>query len=90
MRKYTKRQIQEDSVKEISNFLENLIQDIIERSEKLLSYNGSKNQRISEECIKAVIKSKYNSLLPEKVGSDIEKKERKYPHLYNKEEVIYL
>ena len=74
MRKYTNRQIQEDSVKETSLLLENIIKNIIESSEKLLLYNGNKNQRITKDCIKAVIKSEYNALLPERVGDDIERK----------------
>lgn len=74
MRKYTNRQIQEDSVKEASQFLELIVKHLVEKSERLLEYNGSKNQRITQDCIKAVIKSEYNALLPERVGDDIERK----------------
>lgn len=75
MRKYTTRQIQDEGVKETSHFLENVIKDIIEGSEKLLQYNGNKNQRITKDCIKAVIKSEYNTALPERVGGKKRKKD---------------
>ena len=70
MRKYTNRQIQEDSVKETSRFLEFTVKNLIEKSERLLEYNGSQNQRITKDCIKAIIKSEYDTLLPEKAGGN--------------------
>jgi hypothetical protein len=75
MRKYTNRQIQEESVKEASQFLECIIKNMVEKSEILLKYNGTKNQRITKDCIKAVIKSEYYTFLPLKVGGI--KKEKK-------------
>ena len=74
MRKYTNRQVQEDSVKETSQLLEFVVKHLVEKSEKLLEYNGTKNQRITKDCIKAVIKSEYYTFLPERVGDDIERK----------------
>ncbi len=74
MRKYTNHQIQEDSVKETSQFLESIIENLVEKSEKLLEFNGTRNQRITKDCVKAVIKSEYNALLPERVGDDIKRK----------------
>lgn len=75
MRKYTNRQIQADSVKETSLFLENIIKDIVENCEELLRYNGTKNQRITKDCVRTVIKGEYNAFLPLKAGGI--KKERK-------------
>jgi len=74
MRKYTNRQIQEDSVKETSQFLEHIIKNIVASSERLLLYNGTQNQRITGDCVKAVIKSEYDSLLPETVGGNEKRK----------------
>ena len=78
MRKYTNRQIQEESVKEASQFLECIIKNIVEKSEILLKYNGTKNQRITEDCIKAVIKSEYYTVLPLKVGGIQKEKKKRY------------
>lgn len=75
MRKYTNRQIQENSIKEISLFLENMIKDIVENCEQLLRYNGTKNQRITKECVRTVIKAEYHTFLPLEAGGI--KKERK-------------
>ena len=75
MRKYTNHQIQKDSVKVTSQFLEYMIKNIVEKSENLLLYNGSKNQRITKDCIKAVIKSEYYTFLPLKVGGIKKEKE---------------
>ena len=83
MRKYTNRQIQVDSVKETSILLENIIRNIVESSEKLLLYNGNKNQRITKDCIKAVIKLKYDSLLPEMAGGIKKEKESNMLQLPN-------
>ena len=68
MRKYTNRQIQEDSVKETTKFLESIIKDLVEQSERLLEHHGSKNQRITKDCIRAIIKGEYNTILPLKAG----------------------
>lgn len=68
MRRYTDRQIQEDGVKEASQFLESIIKDLVEQSERLLEYNGSKNQRITKDCIKAVINSQSDIPLPFEAG----------------------
>ena len=84
MRKYTNRQIQEDSVKEISQFLEIIVKNLVEKSEKLLEYNGTKNQRISKDCIKAVIKSEWHTLLPKRAGDDVEKRKKISLHLPKK------
>lgn len=75
MRKYTNRQIQEDSVKEISLFLENVVKDIVEDSEKLLQYNGNKNQRITKDCVKAVINNGHDTFLPLSAGGTKKEKE---------------
>jgi hypothetical protein len=75
MRKYTKRQIQDNGVKETSQFLERMIKNIVEKSERLLEYNGTKNKRITKDCIKAVIKSEYYTFLPLEAGGT--KKEKK-------------
>ena len=90
MRRYTKRQIQEDSVKETSDLLELIVKHIITKSEKLLEYNGSESQRITKDCIKAVIKSEYDTFLPEKVGDDIEGKRKEDILQLPNKEMMYL
>jgi len=81
MRKYTNRQIQEEGVVVLSKHLEKKmgkeIKTIVEESEKLLEYNGTKNQRITAECIESIINNKYNySLSEHKSRTRGEKKER--------------
>jgi len=77
MRKYTNRQIQEEGVVVLSKYLEKEIKTIVEESEKLLEYNGTKNQRITAECIESIINNKYNySLSEHKSRTRGEKKER--------------
>lgn len=78
MRKYTNHQIQEDSVKETSQFLEYMIKNIVEKSENLLRCNGTKNQRITKDCIKAVIKSEYYTFLPLNVGGTKKRERKRY------------
>ena len=82
MRKYTNRQIQEEGVVVLSKYLEKKmgeeIKTIVEESEKRLEYNGTKNQRITAECIESIINNKYNYILSEnKSRTGGEKKERK-------------
>jgi hypothetical protein len=54
----TNRQIESDSVDEVSRFLVNVVEYIVDESEKLLSYNATKNSRISSDCVRAIINSK--------------------------------
>lgn len=75
MRKYTNRQITNDSTELIKNYLEKQIENIVKKSEQLLLYNSNnKNQRINKDCINSIInnnKNVYNSHLSEK-DSNIE------------------
>ena len=50
-------------------------EDIIENCEQLLRYNGTKNQRITKDCVRTVIKAEYHTFLPLEAGGI--KKERK-------------
>lgn len=68
MRKHTKRQIEGDGVKLLTDYLEYTIQDVVKQSEALLKINGKKNQRISEDCIKAIIKGEYDTPVPFMAG----------------------
>ena len=77
MRKHTNRQIQEDGVVELSKYLEKEIKTIVEESENLLEHNGTKNQRITAECIESVINNKYNYILSENKSKTGGKKEIK-------------
>lgn len=58
MRKYTHRQVEPDSVDDISVFLEEIIRYIIEECEILLKYNGTKSSRISCDCVRPILNSR--------------------------------
>ncbi len=78
MRRHTNRQIQKEAVIDLSKYLEKEIKTIVEESEKLLEHNGTKNQRITAECIESIINNKYNYILSEyKSKTGGEKKEIK-------------
>ena len=58
MKRYTQRQITSGGVDEVCFFLEQVVKYIVDESEKLLKYNGSKNTRISGDCVRAVLRYK--------------------------------
>lgn len=95
MRKHTKRQIEDEAVKTLYDFLsssvEKFIKNIVDECEVLLLYNGTKNQRISLDVIKGVIKRKHNSSLPAMAGNrgDIKRKKEKSLHLPNEVKKTY-
>lgn len=87
MRKYTKRQIQDEGVIELSKYLEGKIKEIVEYSEEILAHNGTKNQRITKDCIKAVISNSINTPLPHMAGG---KKEKEELNLQKEKQEIYI
>jgi hypothetical protein len=60
MRKYTQRQVEPDSVDDVCIFLEEIVRYIVEESEKLLKYNGTKTSRISCDCVRPILNSRRN------------------------------
>ena len=77
MRKHTNRQIQKESVVELLKYLEKEVEIVTKDAENRLKYNGTKNQRITAECIESIINNKYNYILSENKSKTGGKKEIK-------------
>jgi hypothetical protein len=60
MRQYTHRQVEPGSVDDVCIFLEEVVRYIIEESEKLLKFNGTKTSRISCDSVRPILNSRSN------------------------------
>ena len=89
MRNHTQRQVGDGAVQELTEFInnsiDNFVKNVVDECELLLLFNGIKTSRISSDTIKGVIKRKNNIPLPVSTGGkgDIKRKGKKISHLPN-------